>query len=195
MKVSHYITYSINSIFHSNAACSASDRMQQSELNTADESNGQRWRMKKCSHQRGYIDKDDAAVRTWHDCDNVNPEAVGAQCGRVARRFSAGALRGCGFKAGCHEAGSTENGPRTSIPAKKTAPVELIGLSKITGDKYVQFKQKSLHFHIESGPPATVISIGIIAAPQKGVSFIMATSHGAPHLCTASWRDILDTRP
>lgn len=59
--------------------------------------------------KRVYVVKHyNAVVRTWHRYyNNINPEAVGAQCGRVARHFSAGALWGCGFKTGCHETGST----------------------------------------------------------------------------------------
>ncbi|KAF0044005.1 hypothetical protein F2P81_003163 [Scophthalmus maximus] len=51
--------------------------------------------------------------------DGAIPGAVGAQCGRVARHFvySAGALRGCGFKTGCHVAGSTENRPTPELPS------------------------------------------------------------------------------
>lgn len=39
---------------------------------------------------------------------------------------------------------------------------------------------------MDSGPQGAIINIRFIAAPQKGVCFIMATSHGAPHLCNAS---------
>lgn len=44
--------------------------MQQSEWASADETNKLRWK-KKCSDQRGYTDKRDAVVRTWHGYGNV----------------------------------------------------------------------------------------------------------------------------
>ncbi len=131
-----------------------------------------------------------AVVRTWHRHSSVNPEAVGAQCGRVARRFSAGALWGCGFKTGCHEAGSTENRPRTSSPVKTKAPTRSTRLPRVSEGKYVQFNQILTHSEMQSGPQAAIINTRFAAAPQKGVSFTMATSHGAPHLCNVSWSDI-----
>lgn len=55
--------------------------------------------------------------------------------------FSAGALRGCGFKAGCHEAGSTENRPRTSSLDKMITPAKLITLSAVTAGMHGQVNQ------------------------------------------------------
>lgn len=62
-------------------------------------------------------------------------------------------------------------------------------MSRITEGKYLQLNQISIHSDMNT----IVINTRFIAAPQKGVSLKMASSHDAPHLCTVSWSDILDT--
>lgn len=79
------------------------------------------------------------------------------------------------LKTGCHEAGSTENGPRTSNPVTTKAPIHLMSQLRVSEDKYVQFCLKMIDSHMESGPPGATIKKRFISAPEKGVSYIMAT--------------------
>ena len=62
------------------------------------------------------------------------------------------------LKTGCHEAGSTENGPRTSNPVTTKAPIHLMSLSRVSEDKYVQFCLKMIDSDMESGPRGATIS-------------------------------------
>lgn len=62
------------------------------------------------------------------------------------------------LKTGCHEAGSTENGPRTSNPVNTKAPIRKMSLLKVSEDKCVQFCLKMVDSDMESGPQGATIS-------------------------------------
>ena len=105
-KVSHYTAHHIPWISHSQCVMWPHAAIVNEPLQTR-----QTHMMREKCSKIIWMHKDEH--RTWLRRKDVlfQMRAAAARCGRVARRClsSAGALWGCGFKTGCHEAGSTEN--------------------------------------------------------------------------------------